>query len=93
MKNTYEADVKIIEEMASETQGYTGELEELGGNSIKLNMGQYNILIDLPYDYDADNLEFWMSTVRYDDEEETERNMKRVKTERGVRNYINKFSN
>lgn len=93
MKNNYEADVKIIEAMANGTQGFTGELEELGGNSIKLHMGQYNILIDLPYDYDADNLEFWMSTVRYDDVEETERNQKRFKTERGVRNYINKFSN
>ena len=93
MKRSYEADVRIIKAMASETEGFTGELVEMGENSIKLGMSQYEILIDLPYDYSDKDLSYSVSTIRYEDEEETERNMREAKTERGLRNYIHKFSN
>ena len=93
MKRSYEADVRIIKAMASETQGFTGQLEEMWENSIMLHMDQYRILIDLPYDYSDKDLSYSVSTIRFDDEEETERNMREAKTERGLRNYIHKFSN
>lgn len=93
MKRSYEADVRIIKAMASETAGFTGELVEMGDNSIMLHMSEYRILIDLPYDYSDKDLSYSASTIRYDDESDTERNMREVKTERGLRNYIRKFAN
>lgn len=93
MKRSYEADVRIIEAMALETKGFVGHATHMGENTIMLDADDYRILIDLPYDYNEKDLSYSVSTIRYDDETETERNMRTIKTERGLRNYIHKFAN
>ncbi len=86
--HTYETDLFKIEDIAEET-GNLNDIEELGDNVIVLHMSSYSILIDLPFRENGDT-EFSLSTIRYEDEEE--KNFKTVKTFRGVKGYINKYS-
>ena len=88
--NTYETDLVRIENIAEET-GNLCEVGELGDNVIILHMASYKILIDLPFRENGDT-EFSLSTIRYEDEEGEEKNFKTVKTFRGVKGYINKYS-
>ncbi len=89
--HSYETDLFKVENIAEETGNLT-EVGELGDNVIILHMASYKILIDLPFRENGDT-EFSLSTIRYEDEEEEEKNLKTVKTFRGVKGYINKFSN
>ena len=92
--HTYETDLFRIENIAEET-GNLCEVGELGDNVIILHMASYKILIDLPFRENGDT-EFSLSTIRYEDElsgyEGEEKNFKTVKTFRGVKGYINKYS-
>ena len=96
MTKSYNTDYLAIKEIAEET-GSLDWVQELGDNVIIVHLDSYRILIDLPQDYSDTNPEYWLSTIRYEDDNSygigEEKNQKVVKTLRGVKGYINKFSN